>query len=177
MIIASIFAFFYFCLCPDARNHRQSVLDSPPFFMFLCFAVFLICSGLFLLEFQLYFVPRSIIQNNAVHCLSSRLSNRNVCSQFTLHIGEQRAVSSIQQVKQLWSSLAFCLVSTARFLWFTDNRSMCISRTQSKDTDRLNTSTLSVHNLLTILCANGPQELGLVPFQNKVMYLWHSVTC
>lgn len=48
MIIASIFAFFYFCLCPDARNHRQSVLDSPPFFMFLCFAVFLICFWLFL---------------------------------------------------------------------------------------------------------------------------------
>lgn len=62
MIIASIFAFFYFCLCPDARNHRQSILDSPPFFMCLRFAVFLICAGLSLPEFQPYFVPHNTIQ-------------------------------------------------------------------------------------------------------------------
>lgn len=53
MIIASIFAFFYFFLCPDARNHCQSILDSPPFFMFPCFAVFVICAGFSFPEFSL----------------------------------------------------------------------------------------------------------------------------
>lgn len=33
MIIASIFAFFYFCLCQGARNHCQSIPDFPPFLL------------------------------------------------------------------------------------------------------------------------------------------------
>lgn len=36
MIIASIFAFFYFRLAPDARNHHQSIPDFPLFFRFSC---------------------------------------------------------------------------------------------------------------------------------------------
>lgn len=55
MIIASIFAFFYFCLCPDARNHRQSILWPPPFFTFLFFAVFFVCTRFSLLSLSLIF--------------------------------------------------------------------------------------------------------------------------
>lgn len=36
MIIASIFAFFYFRLGPDARNHHRSIPDFPLFFRFSC---------------------------------------------------------------------------------------------------------------------------------------------
>lgn len=82
MIIASIFAFFYFCLCPDARNHRQSIPDSPPFFMLPCFAVFLICAGFSLPEFQPNFVPH----NEKQHILYLMVFVGNICSQFTVHM-------------------------------------------------------------------------------------------
>lgn len=104
MIIASIFAFFYFCLCPDARNHRQSIADSPPFFMFPCFAVFLICAGFSLPEFQPNFVPH----NEKQHILYLMVFVGNVCSQFTVHMK-----GAVYSVAWLWSSLPSCLTTTA----------------------------------------------------------------
>lgn len=92
MIIASIFAFFYFCLCPDARNHRQSILDSHPFFMLLCFAVVLICAGFSLPEFHPYFCAsqyntvRSIPQGKCVLAVCIHIEG-TVCSiQCTTHV-------------------------------------------------------------------------------------------
>ena len=85
MIIASIFAFFYFCLFQDLRNHPQSILPSP-FFMFLCFAVLVIQSALSLLECPAYLFPSKRYRtiHNAIFTWSC--SPGHVCSQFTVHV-------------------------------------------------------------------------------------------
>lgn len=95
MIIASIFAFFYFCLCPDARNHRQSIPDSPPFFMFPCSAVFLICTGFSLPEFQPNFVPHN---GKTAHSIFDGICQKCVLTVYCTY--ERRSVQCCLVVEQ-----------------------------------------------------------------------------